>query len=208
MRLDFYFHFGSPYAYLANRQLPGLRESHGAEVVYQPCDILAVMKSVGNVPSPACPPKARYAGIDAARWAALLGAPFAMNGAFMAAARAGQTDFNTLIRAALVARDRGQAEAFTTAVFDAMWGVPADLVSAEGRAAVLAKAGIADDGLWVEADGPERRAQLEAITPEAAGRGVFGVPTIFVGEEMFFGNDRMDFVRAALNGARQAGAAA
>jgi len=67
MRIEFIFDYRSPYSYLANTQLKGL----GADVDYKPVDIVAVMKKVNNQPSPLCPPKARYAGIDAARWARL-----------------------------------------------------------------------------------------------------------------------------------------
>jgi 2-hydroxychromene-2-carboxylate isomerase len=71
MRVEFVFDYPSRYAYLASTQL----ESLGVPVGYEPIGIVEVMKRVDNQPSPACPPKARYAGIDAARWAHRYGVP-------------------------------------------------------------------------------------------------------------------------------------
>lgn len=201
MHLQYVFDYRSPYAYLANTRLAGLN----TPVSYLPVDILAVMKKVNNQPSPACPAKAKYSGIDAARWAALYGVPFAPNGTFIQAMRAAQIDGSSLVRAALAAQQFGTFELVHTALFEAVWAGSDDLVSAQGRTAFLQKLGI-DVDIWQVADSPAIREQLSANDEDAAQRGVFGVPTFFCDNEMFFGNDRIDFVRAALqrtNGATQ-----
>jgi 2-hydroxychromene-2-carboxylate isomerase len=87
-RVEYFFDYVSPYAYLANTQLGGL----GVAVDFRPVVIVEVMKRVKNQPSPLCPPKGRYASLDAARWAKLYGVPFAANQPLWAALRAGEFD--------------------------------------------------------------------------------------------------------------------
>ena len=193
MNLQSVFDYRSPYAYLANTRLPGLNHP----VSYFPVDILAVMKQVNNQPSPACPPKARYSGIDAGRWAALYQVPFAPNGALFQAMRDGQFDGALLVRAALAATEAGVFDVLHPALFKAVWAGNDDLASAQGRIDFLRALDV-DADIWQRADSAAIREQLAANDDAAAQRGVFGVPTFFCDDEMFFGNDRLDFVRAAL----------
>ncbi|MDU9394668.1 2-hydroxychromene-2-carboxylate isomerase [Pseudomonas sp. zfem002] len=197
MHLQSVFDYLSPYAYLANTRLPGL--DHPVE--YLPIDILAVMKQVGNQPSPACPPKLRYSGIDAARWAALYQVPFAPNGALLQAIRAGRLEGALLVRAAVAAQQAGVFETFHPALFAAVWAGNDDLASSDTRSAFLRTLNI-DSDIWHLADTPAIHEQLAANNAVAVQRGVFGVPTFFCNDEMFFGNDRLDFVRAALQQAK------
>lgn len=197
MHLQSVFDYLSPYAYLANTRLPGLDHP----VDYLPIDILAVMKQVGNQPSPACPPKLKYSGIDATRWAALYQVPFAPNSALFQAIRAGHLDSALLIRAAIAAQQTGVFETFHPALFAAVWASTTDLTNSEARKDFLQTLNI-DTGLWHLADTPAIHAQLAANNAQAVEKGVFGVPTFFCNDEMFFGNDRLDFVRAALNRAK------
>jgi DSBA-like thioredoxin domain len=88
MQVQFVLDYRSPYAYLANAQIASL----GAQVSYEPVDILSVMKEVNNQPSPMCPPKAKYAGLDATRWAKHYGVPFSPNMALLAALRQGDLE--------------------------------------------------------------------------------------------------------------------
>lgn len=199
MNLQSVFDYRSPYAYLANTRLPAL----DTPITYFAIDILEVMKKVNNQPSPACPAKAKYSGIDAARWAAVYGVPLAPNGAFFKAMRAEQVDGALLARAALAAQETGSFDVVHPALFEAVWAGTDDLITAEGRSAFLQKLGV-DEDIWQLADRSAIREQLVANNEEAARRGVFGVPTFFCDDEMFFGNDRLDFVRAALKKANGA----
>ncbi|MEF2118049.1 2-hydroxychromene-2-carboxylate isomerase [Pseudomonas aeruginosa] len=201
MNLQSVFDYRSPYAYLANTRLPELN----SPISYFPVDILEVMKKVNNQPSPACPAKAKYSGADAGRWAAIYGVPLAPNAGFFQAMRAGQVDGAILARAAVAALEVSTFDLVHSALFEAVWAGTDDLVTPEGRTAFLQKLGL-DVDIWQLADSSAVREQLAANDEEAARRGVFGVPTFFCGDEMFFGNDRLDFVRAALkraNGASQ-----
>lgn len=190
--IEFYFDYRSPYAYLAQTQVRGL----GAEIAWRPFEILQLMKQVGNVPtSITCKPKSRYLGADLARWVALYKAPFQRH------PQAAEIDGRLLLRATLAAAELGQADAAVAAIFGAYWGSGAPLSTAADVAAVLNGAGVAGPELLARIEDPALDAALDAATDAAAERGVFGAPTMYVGEEMFFGNDRLDFVRASLQAA-------
>ena len=193
MSLKFVFDYRSPYAYLANTQLKSLPVT--AQML--PVDIVAVMAIVGNQPSPKCPPKARYSGMDAGRWARRYGVPLSPNKAAMAAMGSGQIAADLFSRAAVAAQDLGVFDALHGALFSAYWVEPVDLVSEQGRVQLLRNQGI-DVDVWAHAEQDAVRDALRSRVEAAAEQGVFGAPTFFVGEEMFFGNDRLKFVRDAL----------
>jgi 2-hydroxychromene-2-carboxylate isomerase len=88
-----------------------------------------------------------------------------------------------------------------TPVFAAIWGKPEDLSQRSVLIDVLERAGFGAQRLLERASADAMIAQLEAETKAAAERGVFGAPTMFVGDQMYFGNDRFDFVVEALRSA-------
>jgi 2-hydroxychromene-2-carboxylate isomerase len=186
--VDFFFDFVSPYSYLAHSQLSTL----DADVVLRPMHVLSVMKAVGNTPtSVTCPPKGRYAGADLGRWAQR----------YQVALKA--PDMRTLnngacLRAVLAATSDSARAATTTALFNACWGEGKTLLTDEDAITVVAAAGIDTDGLAERMASRAVIDQLEANNAEAAERGVFGAPTFLVGKAMFFGNDRLDFLREHL----------
>ena len=192
-RLEFFFDYGSPYSYLANSRLPGLAERTGAELHYRPMLLGGVFKATDNR-SPAlepCEAKRSYGFLELRRWIAHLGVPFGGNPHF---------PINTLLlmRTAVAAQRAGVFEPFHRAVYPAFWADGENLGEPEVVARVVEKAGL-DARALLEAGGdPEVKVELRATTEEAVARGVFGAPTFFVGGEMFFGNDRLDFVERAL----------
>jgi 2-hydroxychromene-2-carboxylate isomerase len=189
MQIEFFFDYRSPFAYLASTQLAGL----GADVSFRPIDIFAVMKQVNNQPSPLCPPKARYAVVDATRWAERYGQPFAPNTALLSALGSGAVGGDLFVRAGLAAQDLGVFETLSPALFRAIWADTADLASEPGRAAFLQAGGLPAN-LFERAAEDEVSRRLEGSDREAVERGIFGVPTFFVDGEIFFGNDRLEFV--------------
>jgi 2-hydroxychromene-2-carboxylate isomerase len=185
----FHFDYRSPYSYLAHTQLLKLP----TEISYRPFEIRKVMELVGNVPtSVICKPKNRYIQADLRRWVAHYGEPFKRNPQIM------ELDGARLLRATLWAAERGPVGGLVTALYKAMWGEPAPLKEPADIAAIMRGAGFDDPALETEIDAPRWREALEVRTAEAADLGVFGAPCMFVGDEMFFGNDRLDFVRAEL----------
>jgi len=185
-RTTFFYDFRSPYSYLASTQLSALP----GEFEWRPIDVLELMKQVGNVPTTViCKPKQAYARADLGRWAALYGAPLSPNPAM------GEVDGPRLLRAALAAERLGQGEAAARRLFAAMWAGDAPLGTTQEVAASLADLGVTPE--LIEA--PERAAELEANVAAAVAAGVFGAPSFVTeGGLLFFGNDRLDFLRRAL----------
>ncbi|HLI64833.1 MAG TPA: 2-hydroxychromene-2-carboxylate isomerase [Caulobacteraceae bacterium] len=187
--LEFYFDFRSPYAYLAQSQLHGL----GVEVLYRPFEILGLMDRVGNVPtSISCKAKNRYLSADLSRWVAIYQVPLQRH------PQAAEIDPRRLLRASLAADELGLAPQAVGAIFHAYWGSGAPLTSSTDVAAVLSAAGVSGPDVASRIDDPALDRALDVATERAIERGVFGAPTMFVGEDMFFGNDRLEFVRASL----------
>ncbi len=195
--IEFHFDFVSPYSYLAITQLPALARQHGAEIVYKPFRLLELMKLVGNRPTTIeCKNKQRYAGADLGRWAARYGVSLRRN--------PHQRKFDTalLLRGALVAADDGDAAAYVSEVFGAMWNGERDLSERAELLGVLKQAGLAGEKLLERAASDDVVARLDRETAAAAERGLFGSPSFVIGDEIFFGNDRLEFVAAALSAAK------
>ena len=192
-RVEFFFDVGSPTTYLAWTQLPALCERAGAELVYRPMLLGAVFQATGNASPAAVPAKGRYMDIDMARHARRYGVPFAMNPYF-------PINTLTLMRGAAGAQLRAPArlDAYLRAVFRAMWVDALNMNDPAVVARALGAAGFDPAEVLAWTADAQVKAALRATTEEAVARGVFGAPTMFVGAEMFFGQDRLDFVREAL----------
>lgn len=191
--VEFYFDFGSPTSYLAYTQLPGICAAAGAELVYRPVLLGGVFQATGNASPIAVPAKGRYTLIDMQRFARRYGVPLKMNPHF---------PINTLLlmRAAtgVQLRQPERFEALLACVFKGMWVDALNLGDAAVLGPLLAEAGFEPQALLALAAEQEVKDALKANTEAAIKRGMFGAPTLFVGEEMFFGQDRLDFVREAL----------
>lgn len=191
--IDFYWDFGSPASYLAHTQLPRIAREAGATLVSQPMLLGGVFQATGNRSPVEVPAKGRYTLLDFTRFARRYGVPFVLNPHFPIHTLA-------LMRGAvgLQMREDPRFDAYVDAMFRAIWvdgrpmGDPAEVAS------VLAGIGIdaAEFGALV-ADETVKEA-LKRRTQAAVERGVFGAPTMFVDGEMFWGQDRLDWVAAAL----------
>jgi 2-hydroxychromene-2-carboxylate isomerase len=191
--IEFFFDFGSPTTYLAHTQLPRIAREAGAALRYRPMLLGGVFKATGNASPVSVPAKGRWMGQDLLRWAARWGVPFTFNPHF-------PINTLTLMRGAIGLQMK-QPEAFTRyvdAVFEAMWVQPRNLGDANELGAVLSRAGFDGAAFAALVADAEVKAALVANTEEAVARGVFGAPTCFVGDAMFFGQDRLEFVREAL----------
>jgi len=198
-QIDFYFDFPSPYSYLASTQLPRLAETHGVGLVYRPFRILEAMKIVGNRPTTIeSAAKGKYAGADLARWVRRYGVPFERN------PNRRNFDFALLGQIVLAANDQGRGQDCVNAIFAAAWASADNIGDKSVLAQRLDAAGFSGANLIEQASGADYAARLNDDTTKAAERGVFGAPTIFVGDEQFFGNDRLDFVAEALAAAKKA----
>jgi 2-hydroxychromene-2-carboxylate isomerase len=124
------------------------------------------------------------------------GVPFQFNPHVFAA------DQSLSLRGALVAQQQGKEEAYNRAVFSAFWGEGVDVNDRELLARQLDVAHLDGKALLERADEPQFAAALEKNTELAAERGVFGSPTFIVGNDLFFGNDRLEFLEAGLGSSR------
>jgi 2-hydroxychromene-2-carboxylate isomerase len=191
--LDGGFDFGSPTTYLAWTQLPTIAAECGATIDWRPMLLGGVFKATGNASPVTVPAKGRWMTGDIARWAERYGVPFTFNPHF-------PINTLTLMRGAVGVQLRRPEDfaRYVETIFRAMWVEPRNLGEPEVLAQTLAAAGF-DAGFTDIVADPEVKAALVANTEEAVRRGVFGAPTMFVGGQMFFGQDRLEFVREALD---------
>ncbi|NND68407.1 MAG: 2-hydroxychromene-2-carboxylate isomerase [Halioglobus sp.] len=191
-QLDFYFDFGSPTAYLAHKRLLQLRAEYGLEINYIPMLLGGVFKATDNVSPVAIPAKGAYMGThDLPRFCKRYGVTLKFNPYF---------PINTLnlMRGAIAAQRLGCFEQYLDVIYDAVWQEEKNLGDLEVIAQVLNDAGLQTQTLLELSQDPEIKQALIDNTEGAVARGCFGAPTMFMGEEMFFGQDRLDFVEEAL----------
>ena len=191
---QFFFDFGSPASYLAWKRLADLQARTGVTFELVPMLLGGVFKATGNASPVTVPAKGAWMGRDLARWAERYGTPFRFNPHF---------PINTLrlMRGAIAAQTRGELVAYADAVFDAIWQDQRNMGDLAEVAAALTAAGL-DAAAYAAAGEDEAvKARLVANTEAAVAAGVFGAPSFLVAGELYFGQDRMDFVEAALVGA-------
>ena len=190
-QVEVFFDYGSPFSYLADTQLPALSARTGATIVYRPMLLGAVFKATGNASPITIAAKARYMSIELQRWAARYGLPVPNNPYF---------PINTLrlMRGAVATLQDGTFQRYHRAIFTALWSKGVNLGEEGVIGETLKAAGLDAVGVLHRIEQPEVKDQLKANTDEAVRRGVFGAPSFFVGDELFWGNDRLDFVEAVL----------
>jgi 2-hydroxychromene-2-carboxylate isomerase len=191
--VEFYFDFGSPNAYLAYKRLPAILARTGADLAWRPMLLGGVFKATGNHSPVAIAAKRPNSRNDLTRFVKRYGVPFAMNPHF---------PVNTLqlMRGAVAADAGGFFVPYTEAVFRGMWVERKNLGDAGVLRQALHGAGIDVERFEQAIASEEVKESLKSLTEQAVARGVFGAPTFFVGDEMFFGQDRLDFVEEALSG--------
>jgi 2-hydroxychromene-2-carboxylate isomerase len=192
--VEFLFDVGSPYTYLAYHQLPKIAEAQGAEIVWTPVLLGGIFQATGNKSPAEVPAKGRYLNTDLQRWAKAFGVRFQMNPHF---------PINTLplMRGAVAMQMRGDEEfhRYLRAIFSAMFEKPRNLNLPAEIGAVLAQAGFDPTEFMALIGDQAVKDRLKENTTGAVARGVFGAPTFFVGEDMFWGQDRLEFVEEALS---------
>jgi 2-hydroxychromene-2-carboxylate isomerase len=196
-RVEFFFDYSCPYAYLASTQVEALAARTGAELVYKPFLLGGVFKALGDgngeLPFQS-PARARMNGLDMQRWAEHWHVPLEMP--------SGHPNRTVLaLRATLAAGDIARA---SRALFDAYWARALDVSDPEVVRSALAAAGFDAEKILARAVEPEIKNELRDRTDEALARGVFGAPAFFVGDQLFWGQDRLDWVAEALGGAAEA----
>ncbi|HIF81864.1 MAG TPA: 2-hydroxychromene-2-carboxylate isomerase [Gammaproteobacteria bacterium] len=192
--VEFFYDFGSPTVYLAATQLPAIASTTGATIDWRPMLLGGVFKSTGNQSPVVVPAKAAHMKDDLERFAKRYGVPFRFNPHF---------PINTLalMRGAVAYQDDAiVSSTYREAIFTAIWVGAQNLNKSDVIQQVLRDAGLDPAALMIRIGQQTVKDQLIANTKEAVNRGAFGAPTFFVGDQMFFGQDRLDFVAEVLRG--------
>ncbi|MGZ3426373.1 MAG: DsbA family protein [Polyangia bacterium] len=192
-KLELFFDLSSPYSYMAATQVEALAARAAAAVEWRPMVLGAVFKAVGNEMPARVPQKARWMGQDLARWADHYGVPWQMSSHF---------PLSTIKAMGLVLVDDTKAAAVALAGFRAMWAEDRDITQDAELRRIAELGGLDPAAALAAIENPAIKERLRANTDEAVARGAFGAPTLFVGEELFWGNDRLHFVEAALRRAK------
>jgi 2-hydroxychromene-2-carboxylate isomerase len=192
--LEFFFDYGSPFSYLADSQLKALAERTGARVVYRPMLLGGVFKETGNSSPIAIEAKRKYMMADLERWAKYYAVPALHNAHF---------PINTirLMRGSVAAEHLGVFAQYHRAIYDAFWRDGLNLGDPAVVREVLGRAGLDPERIAAASEEHAVKDALRVSTETAVARGAFGAPTFFVGDQMFWGNDRLMFVELALRAA-------
>ena len=192
--LEFFFDLGSPTTYLAYTQLPGICAETGSQLVYQPILLGGIFKATGNASPVTIPAKGRYLLQDLARYAKRYGVPLKFNPHF-------PINTLTLMRAVtgIQLRQPERFIDFIDCLFRAIWVEGRNMGDPAVVAAVLAQHHFDPAQVLELTQDEEVKDALKHKTEEAIARGMFGAPAMFVGQQLFFGQDRLDFVREALS---------
>jgi 2-hydroxychromene-2-carboxylate isomerase len=191
--IELFFDVGSSYSYLAATQMAGLTERTGVPVRWRPFLLGAVFKATTNEMPARVPAKARWMLDDMARWAEHYEVPFRLPSRFPL--------LTLRTQRALAAAERFAADkvpAFARALFKAYWAEDQDVTSDHVISAAATAAGLDAAQIVGAIDAQETKDLLRATTDEAVKRGAFGAPAMFVGEALFWGNDRITLLERHL----------
>ncbi|MEM9669912.1 MAG: 2-hydroxychromene-2-carboxylate isomerase [Pseudomonadota bacterium] len=191
---ELFYDYTSPTAYIGDYAARAVAERTGAELIYRPMFLGGVMQGTGNRPPGTVEAKAKYMGVDIPRCAARYGLAFQFNPAF---------PMKTLpiLRATIGLEDEPDVlSKFRNACWSRIWGAegPKDLGKSEEIEALCKSIDIDPEPILAMGKDEGLKAKLAANTEEAISRGAFGAPTYFLGDEMFFGHDRLDYLEEKL----------
>jgi len=191
--VDFYFDYLSPYAYLASREVPGLCVRHGLELRFRPVLFAGLLNYWGQRGPAEIPPKATHTIKECMRYALLRDIP---------CRPPRHHPFNPLaaLRASLAEVSGADQPRVVSAIYELGWARGGDLGDPTEIAAALDREGL-DGSAIVEAAGSEAaKNSLRRETEAAVGRGVFGIPTMIAGDELFWGLDQLAYLELFLEG--------
>ncbi|HUB95353.1 MAG TPA: 2-hydroxychromene-2-carboxylate isomerase [Stellaceae bacterium] len=189
--IDFYFDFISPFSYLAYQRLPQLAAQYGHEVTCRVIDLAEAKRLAGNT-GPTTreqPLKRRYSQMDKDRWAARYGVPIVNPKSY---------DPDRLNKGTFFADDHGATHRYVGFAWRLVWGEGGDMADEALLRRAARHCGWSEDEFLAFTLSSEAEARYRAATRAAHEKGVFGVPTMMIGDEMWWGNDRLEFLEAFL----------
>lgn len=197
MRMPLYFDYACPWAYMGSCRAEAYFAPLGVEIDFRPIHLATLREAPAGQTPAAGERKSRWYASDIQAWSEMIGADL-------------KTDARHLItrptrlalKAALVAKDEGRFREYHHPAYRARWAEARDVSDPEVVRDLLAGAGLDADAALARAESAELDARLDRETQEAIERGVFGVPTVVVGDRLFWGNDRFELARFFLERAR------
>ena len=192
--IDYYFSLISPFTYLGGPRLMDIAKRHDAAIACKPVRLARIFPASGGLPlGKRAPQRQAYRLIELARWRDHLGMPLNLHPAHF------PTDETLAAKLVIAARRQGaDAGALAHALLRAVWSEERDIADRETLSAVAGENGLNDAALLAAADDPSVATEYEANTDEALERQVFGAPSYYYRNELFWGQDRLDFLERAL----------
>ena len=189
--VEFFFDIGSPYTYLASTQVEDVARRLGVSLRWRPFLLGGVFKASGNDMPARVAAKGVYMYKDLNRFATLYGVPFKFSSRF---------PLNTLRTQRSLSfvslNNEAAVPTFSAELYRSYWVDDQDVSTDESIAKAATAAGLDAKSVVAGIDDARAKDKLRADTDEAVKRGAFGAPTFFVGDEMFFGNDRIVLLEA------------
>jgi 2-hydroxychromene-2-carboxylate isomerase len=189
--IEFFFDIGSSYSYLAATQMDGVAERTKVPVRWRPFLLGGVFKATGNNLPISLPAKAKWMLHDMTLWSHHYGIPFRVPSKFPL--------ITLRTQRALAAAERlapAGVPAFARALFNAYWAEDQDVTTDPVISAAARSANLDADAIIAAIGAPETKNLLRATTDEAVKRGAFGAPAMFVGDALFWGNDRIPLLES------------
>jgi 2-hydroxychromene-2-carboxylate isomerase len=194
--IDYYFSPVSPWTYLGHVRFQEIARKHGATVMPKPVDYGRIFPLSGGLPVAKRPPQRQaYRLVELERWSKHLGVPMHIQPKFF------PYDSRLATLAIIAAGDVDKAMKLAGAFMRGCWAEEKNMADEAEVAAAIRAAGLNSAALLKQANAPETAARFEAYTDEAIARQVFGAPTYVYKEELFWGQDRLEFLDRALAGA-------
>jgi 2-hydroxychromene-2-carboxylate isomerase len=197
-KLEFFYDCSSPWTYLAFTKIEEVAARHGADLVWRPILVGGVFNTVNpSVYEARANPvkvKAHYYRKDMQDWAHLYKIRITDPSALVIF----PVNSVKAMRGALVAQEHGKISPYSRNVFEAYWGANRDISKDEVLRGIVRETGLGEAEYFQKIALPEYKEKLKANTNELIERGGFGSPTMFVDDNMFFGNDRLALVEHAL----------
>jgi 2-hydroxychromene-2-carboxylate isomerase len=190
MPLPFYFDYACPFAYLASCRVEPFFGEIGAEIDFRPVQLATLKEPTAGQAPPPGPRKAKWFDGDLAGWSEMVGADLDTSPRHLIG-----RSTRLALKAALVAKDEGRFRDYHYPTYRARWAEARDLSEREVVRELLAGAGLDAEAALRRAESPELESRIERDTQRAIEQGVFGVPTLFTNDRMFWGNDRFELAR-------------
>ncbi len=192
-KVEFYYDFSSPYTYIASCRIEKICEDNGAELEWKPFLLGGLFNETGVKPAREIESKFAYVKEDTKDSAKYYGVEFIFPELF---------PLNSVktMRGAFAASEKDKLVEYNHEMFRLYWTEGQDLSKDDILRDAVAGVGIDPDWFIGRIGEQEIKDRLREETSKAAQRGAFGAPTFFIGDKMFWGNDRLDFVDAYLKG--------